>query len=257
MARALRGGGGGERAVVTLLEVRSLARTFPADGEPVRAVDGVDLAVAAGEFVSVMGPSGCGKSTLLHLCAGLDRPTAGEIHVDGARVDDRGEAAWARLRRDRLGVVFQAYNLVDDLTVRENLVLSAVVAGVARGDARRRADDLLDRLGVTERAAAVPSRLSGGQQQRVALARALVNRPALLLADEPTGALDSTATGEVLGLLQELHAEGQAILVVTHDPRVAAAAERLVSMRDGRIVDDTRLDGGVAFPATLADLRGG
>jgi putative ABC transport system ATP-binding protein len=242
---------------VTILETRALERYFPADGSVVRAVDGLDLAVGDGEFVSVMGPSGCGKSTLLHLCAGLDRSTGGEIRFRGERVDRLGEGAWAKLRRRHIGFVFQSYNLVDDLTVRENLELPAVVAGMSARHARQRADELLERLGVADRATAVPARLSGGQQQRVALARALVNRPDVLLADEPTGALNSETTTDVLRLLEELHAGGQSILLVTHDPRVAATADRLVSMRDGRIVDETRMTDGPGFPRRFADLLGG
>ena len=239
---------------MTILRTVGLRRHFGAEPEAVRAVDGVDLTVEAGEFVSVMGPSGCGKSTLLHLLGGLDRPTGGEIHFAGRRVDGLGESEWAKVRRKQVGFVFQAYNLVDDLSVRDNLELPAVLAGASPKHARARADNLLERLGVAARANAAPAQLSGGQQQRVAVARALVNRPTLLLADEPTGALDSHATSDVLQLLQELHRDGQTILLVTHEPRVATGADRLLSMRDGRMVDETALTGGVRPHLTYADL---
>src|SRR5690348_13033611 len=156
----------------------------------------VDLDVAAGETVAIMGPSGCGKSTLLHLLGGLDRPTAGTIELDGARVDQLSETRWALLRRRSLGFVFQSYNLIANLTIADNVELPALVAGLSQGEARRRREQLLQDLGLGDKAAAVPARLSGGQQQRVAMARALINRPALLLADEPTGNLDSTSARE-------------------------------------------------------------
>jgi putative ABC transport system ATP-binding protein len=239
---------------MTLLRTTALHRHFPLGDQVVRAVDGIDLNVERGEFVSVMGPSGCGKSTLLHLLGGLDRPTSGEIHLAGERVDGLGEAAWARLRRRRIGVVFQAYNLVDDLSARDNLELPAVLAGASPRDARARATELLEQLGLAGKAGVAPAHLSGGERQRVAIGRALVNEPDLLLADEPTGALDSRATTDVLGLLGRLHAGGQTILLVTHDPRVATTADRLLTMRDGRIVDETRLSDGTSDRLALGDL---
>ncbi len=239
---------------MTLLRTVDLHRHFTVGDTVVRAVDGIDLTVDEGEFVSVMGPSGCGKSTLLHLLGGLDRPTRGEIHLGGQRVDGLKEAAWARLRRHRIGFVFQAYNLMDDLTVRDNLELPAVLGGAAPHRARTRADELLEELGIADRAGVAPARLSGGQRQRVAIARALINRPDVLLADEPTGALDSRATSEVLQILARLHRGGQTVVVVTHDPRVATTADRLVTLRDGRVVDETRLGGGLAGTMALDDL---
>ena len=243
---------------MTILQTVDLHRHFPLgerqEEQVVRAVAGIDLTVDDGEFVSVMGPSGCGKSTLLHLLGGLDRPTRGEIHLGGPRVDGLKEAAWARLRRHRIGFVFQAYNLMDDLTVRDNLELPAVLGGAAPHRARTRADELLEELGVADRAGVAPARLSGGQRQRVAIARALINRPDVLLADEPTGALDSRATSEVLQILGRLHRGGQTIVVVTHDPRVATTADRLVTLRDGRVVDETRLGGGLTGSMALDDL---
>jgi putative ABC transport system ATP-binding protein len=227
-----------------VLRTRGLTRHHPAGSGMVRAVDGVDLTVDKGEFVAVMGPSGCGKSSLLHLLGGLDRPTSGEVWLQGRRVDGLSEAAWARLRRRTLGFVFQAYNLVPNLAVIDNVELPALLAGMRPGAARARADELLARLQLANRAHWLPGVLSGGERQRVALARALVNDPPLLLADEPTGALDSTATTEVLRLLAELHGGGLAIVLVTHDSRVASLSDRLLTMRDGAIVDETRLAGG-------------
>ena len=198
-----------------------------------RAVDWVDLVVDQGEAVSVMGPSGCGKSTLLHLLGGLERPDAGTLILGGQRVDRLSESAWARLRRRTIGFVFQAFHLVDELSAVENVELPALLVGTSRRAARRKAMELLDRLGVADRAGHLPDRLSGGQRQRVALARALINEPLLVLADEPTGNLDSHATEEILKLFAELRDAEQTLLLVTHDPRVAATADRLLSMRDG------------------------
>jgi putative ABC transport system ATP-binding protein len=239
-----------------VVEARRVGRHYPGDGSPVRAVDEVDLTIEAGEAVSVMGPSGCGKSTLLHLLGGLEHPTSGEVWLAGRRVDRLSETGWARLRRRTLGFVFQAFHLVDELTAVENVELPALLVGDSRRTARSKAMALLDRLGVADRAGHLPSRLSGGQSQRVALARALINQPALVLADEPTGNLDSHATGEILKLLAELRDAKQTLLVVTHDPRVAATADRLLGMRDGMIVDDTRLDGGLSRQSVLNQLAG-
>jgi putative ABC transport system ATP-binding protein len=226
----------------TVLRAEGLAKTYSGDGIDVLALRGVDLEIGNGEFVAVMGPSGCGKSTLLHLLGGLDRPTAGSIELAGRRVESLSEAEWAVLRRRELGFVFQFFNLVGTLTVAENVELPARLVGDSPADARRRREELLERLGVSARADTLPSHLSGGQQQRVAIARALVNRPAVLLADEPTGNLDSASAAEVLGLLRELKAEGQTLVLVTHDARVAAAADRVLAMRDGLVVDETRLE---------------
>ena len=239
----------------TVLAARGLAKTYAADGVRVRAVDDVDLTIDAGETVSVMGPSGCGKSTLLHLLGGLERPDAGEIVLGGRRVDGMSETAWAVLRRRMIGFVFQAFNLVDELTAVENVELPALLVGDASGRARRRALDLMERLGVAERVDHLPDRLSGGEAQRVAVARALINSPPVVLADEPTGNLDSRATGELLRLFAELRRDGQSLLVVTHDARVASAADRLLTMRDGAIVAHTRLDAG-SPSAVLRDLAG-
>jgi putative ABC transport system ATP-binding protein len=218
------------------LTVTGLRKTFEAENAPVRALRGVDLAVERGEFIAVMGPSGCGKSTLLNLVAGLDVPDEGEITVAGEPVTGRTEDDLARMRRKHMGIVFQFFNLLEGMTVLENVVLPSVIAGRRRKMAETRARDLLDLLGIGDKASAVPGVLSGGQRQRLAIARALANSPTLLLADEPTGALDSAGGAEIIELLRRLHASGQTIILVTHDPAVADAAGRIVRMRDGRIV---------------------
>ena len=237
-----------------VIEATDLVKTFDAEEAPVRAVDHVDLVVAEGETVSVMGPSGCGKSTLLHLIGGLERADAGELRLGGAPVDGLSETKWAILRRRTIGFVFQAFNLVDELTAVENVELPALLLGASRKETRSRALDLLDRLRVAERAAHLPDRLSGGERQRVAVARALINEPLLVLADEPTGNLDSRATGDILGLFAELRDARQTLLLVTHDARVASIADRLLTMRDGAIVGQTRLETGMPIDRALAGL---
>jgi putative ABC transport system ATP-binding protein len=240
-----------------VLRARGLRKQYGSGQALVRAVDGVDLDVAAGETVAVMGPSGCGKSTLLHLLGGLDRPSEGEVQLDGRRIDRMSERALARLRRTVVGFVFQAFHLMDELTALENVELPALLAGSSPRAARRRATELLDRVGLADRAGFLPAALSGGQRQRVAVARALSNEPRVLLADEPTGNLDSAATLEVLRLFESLHDAGQTLVIVTHDERIAATADRLISMRDGAFVDETRLTGGTTGQlAALVGLEG-
>ena len=241
----------------SVVRARELRKEYGTGEGLVRAVDGVSLDVAAGETVAVMGPSGCGKSTLLHLLGGLDRPTAGELWLAGQSLDRMGERALARLRRDAVGFVFQAFHLMDELTAVENVELPALLAGRSARAARRRAAGLLERVGLADRARFLPSALSGGQRQRVAIARALVADPLVVLADEPTGNLDSEATLEVLRLFDSLHAAGQTLVIVTHDSRIAATADRLISMRDGAFIDETRLTGGTAGNlGALAGLEG-
>jgi putative ABC transport system ATP-binding protein len=228
----------------SMLRARGLRKEYGRDASLVRAVDQVDLDVPAGETLAVMGPSGCGKSTLLHLLGGLDRPSAGEIWLAGERIDQMSERGMAALRRDAVGFVFQAFHLMDELTAVENVELPVLLAGRSAREARRRATELLDQVGLADRARHLPSQLSGGQRQRVAIARALVNAPMIVLADEPTGNLDSEATLDVLQLFESLHEAGQTLVIVTHDARISATADRLISMRDGVFVDDTRLTGG-------------
>jgi putative ABC transport system ATP-binding protein len=219
-----------------VIELQQVTKRYD-EGPP--AVDGITLTVRPGEAVAVLGPSGSGKSTLLNLIAGLDRPTDGSVTVDGVRVDRLGETGAARYRRARIGMVFQFFNLLDDLTVADNVMLPAQLSGMPRAAARARAAELLETLGVDRHARAYPGRLSGGERQRVAVARALINRPALLLADEPTGALDTASGADVRELLSELNEDGQTIVLVTHDLTLAAScATRTVSLVDGRIAQD-------------------
>jgi putative ABC transport system ATP-binding protein len=217
-----------------VIRLDGVTKTYQSDGPP--ALADVSIDVAAGEVVAIMGPSGSGKSTLLNLIAGLDKPTAGTVTVAGRRIDTLGESALARFRARHIGIIFQFFNLLDDLTVEDNVLLPAQLAGASRRQARVRADELLARMGIEEHRDAYPARMSGGQRQRVAIARALVNQPAVLLADEPTGALD-TATGQEIGrLLRELNQGGQTLVLVTHDPDLAERyAARTVRIVDGRM----------------------
>ena len=245
-------------AATAVLDGSDLHKHYGAGEGLVRAVDGIDLSVGRAEPVAIMGPSGCGKSTLVHVLSGLEHLTSGTLHLDGRRVDGCSEADWARLRRRSIGFVFQTFNLIDELTAVENVELPALLAGHGARTARRRADELLDRFGLDDRAGRVPARLSGGQRQRVAIARALVNEPLVVFADEPTGNLDSAATNDVLRLFADMRAGGQALVLVTHDERVATTADRLLTMRDGVIVDETRLSDlpplGASRLAAIADL---
>jgi putative ABC transport system ATP-binding protein len=217
-----------------VIRLDGVTKTYQSGGQP--ALADVSMGVAAGEVVAIMGPSGSGKSTLLNLIAGLDRPSAGTVTVAGRRIDTLGESALARFRARHVGIIFQFFNLLDDLTVEDNVLLPAQLAGASRRQARARADELLARMGIEEHRNSYPARMSGGQRQRVAIARALVNSPAVLLADEPTGALD-TATGEEIGaLLRELNQAGQTLVLVTHDPDLAERfAARTVRIVDGRL----------------------
>ena len=223
---------------MNVMEAHAVRKTYDADGAPVRALRGAEMSMAEGEFVAIMGPSGCGKSTLLNLVAGLDTPSEGEIIVAGESLANKSEDDLARMRRRHIGIVFQFFNLLEGMSVLENVTMPAVVAGAKRRQAESRAKDLLDLLGLGDKQRSAPGVLSGGQRQRLAIARALANEPTLLLADEPTGALDSEGGLEVLELFRRLHAGGQAILMVTHDDFVASSASRIVRMRDGRMEDD-------------------
>ncbi|HEX8006468.1 MAG TPA: ABC transporter ATP-binding protein [Trebonia sp.] len=237
-----------------VVRVRGLVKEHGQGQSRVRAVDAVDLEVPEGQMLAVMGPSGCGKSTLLHLLGGLERPTGGEVWLAGRRIDALSERALARMRRRSLGFVFQAFHLIEELSAAENVELPALLAGRSRREARRRASLLLERVGLAGRARHLPSQLSGGQRQRVAIARALANEPLVILADEPTGNLDTTATLDVLRIFEDLRSAGQTLVIVTHDERVAAIADRLVSMRDGMFADDTWLTG--TGSGRLSDLIG-
>ncbi|KJS55782.1 ABC transporter ATP-binding protein [Streptomyces rubellomurinus] len=208
-----------------------------------KALDGIDLRIHAGEAVAVMGPSGCGKSTLLNMVAGLDRPTAGTVRVQGQDLGGLNETGLALFRRRSVGMIFQFFNLIDDLPALDNVALAAQLTGTTARQARRRALELLDELGVAHRKDVYPAALSGGERQRVAVARALMNRPALLLADEPTGALDSRSGEQVMDLLIDLNQIGQTLLIVTHDPDLATrCASRLVEMADGKVARERALE---------------
>jgi putative ABC transport system ATP-binding protein len=222
----------------TLVQLENVTKRY--DGGPAPAVGNVSLRIDAGEAVAIMGPSGSGKSTLLNLIAGLDRPTSGAVRVGDERVDMLSETGAARFRRRQVGMIFQFFNLLDDMTVIDNVLLPAQLAGGRAREVRQRADQLLDRLRIGHRRNAYPARLSGGERQRVAIARALINKPWLLLADEPTGAVDSTAGEEIGRLLLDLNAAGQTLIIVTHSPELAHRyARRVIHIADGRIASDT------------------
>ncbi|HZH50642.1 MAG TPA: ABC transporter ATP-binding protein [Microvirga sp.] len=225
---------------MALIETRDLGRTYELDAGRVVALDGVSLDIDQGEFVAVMGPSGSGKSTFMNLIGCLDRPTHGTYRLAGAAVESLDADGLARLRNREIGFVFQQFNLLPRVDALGNVALPMIYAGVDRKTRHERALGALGRVGLAERAHHRPMQLSGGQQQRVAIARALVNGPSLLLADEPTGALDSRTAAEILGLFQELNREGATIVLVTHDADVGRHAQRLVRFRDGRVIEDRR-----------------
>jgi putative ABC transport system ATP-binding protein len=230
-----------EQVMEKAVEIKALSKTYRSNGLSTEALRGMDFQVAPGEFVAIMGPSGCGKSTLLHLLAGLDKPTSGEVLIAGQRMDTLSESGRAVLRRQTIGIVFQAYNLIPNLTVADNVDLPGLLVSRSRQEVTRKRNELLATLSIPDKANALPGELSGGQQQRVAIARALINHPIILLADEPTGNLDSHSAAEVLHLLRDFHARGQTILMVTHDATVGSYAGRVFFMRDGKLVDETRL----------------
>ncbi len=247
------------RRNTALLSTSGLVKTYRTDGVTVQAVRGVNIELAIGEFVAIMGSSGSGKSTLLHVLAGLEPPTSGAIWLRGERVDGLSTAGWAILRRRHIGFVFQFFNLLSNMTVADNVELPALLAGATARQARKRREELLAELGLADKASAAPARLSGGEQQRVALARALANEPSLLLADEPTGNLDSTNTRDVLRLLRRAHQAGQTILMVTHDARVASLADRVINLFDGMVADDAKvvpLPHGMNGVRDVLELRG-
>jgi putative ABC transport system ATP-binding protein len=220
-----------------IIETRGLTKVYGSNGTAVHALRGIDIKVDRGEFVALVGPSGSGKSTLMSIIGCLDSPTAGHYALDGIPVQGLSGAQLARIRNEKIGFVFQTYNLLPKASIARNVELPLLYAGISRKERRRRALSLLEQVGIAEKANSLPAELSGGQRQRVAIARALANTPALLLADEPTGALDSKTGQEVLALFKELHGKGNTVVLVTHDPHVAALAERRVELCDGLIVD--------------------
>ncbi len=227
-----------------LVCTESLTKIYGDSGQPVRALQEVNLAVDEGEFLAVMGPSGSGKSTLLYMLGGLERPTSGKVLLRNKDLNTLSDDALSRVRRTELGFVFQFYNLIPVLTARENVAMPLILDGMPRGEALKRADEVLARVNIADRGTHRPAELSGGEQQRVALARALVNNPALILGDEPTGNLDSRAGDEVVQLLRRAADEwGRTVILVTHDPRIAAYADRIIFLKDGQIVDENRLKG--------------
>ncbi|HEU5427299.1 MAG TPA: ABC transporter ATP-binding protein [Actinocrinis sp.] len=241
-------------STTSLLTARRLRKHHGKGAALVRALDDVDLEVAEGETLAVMGPSGCGKSTLLHVLGGLERLTDGEVWLAGKRIDRLSEKALARMRRRGVGFVFQAFHLMDELTAVENVEVPALFAGMSPRAARKRALDLLEQVGLADKGKQLSTALSGGERQRVAVARALSNEPLVVLADEPTGNLDSAATLDVLRLFDQLRAAGQTLVIVTHDSRVGATADRLITMRDGAFVDETRLTGGTSGATGKLDM---
>ena len=220
---------------MNIIETRTLTKVFGNNGAAVHALRGIDLSVGRGEFVALVGPSGSGKSTLMAILGCLDSPTAGTYVLDGEPVEGLSGAALARIRNEKIGFIFQNYNLLPKASIARNVELPLLYAGVPRKERRRRALELLERVGIPEKANVLPAVLSGGQRQRVAIARALANNPAVLLADEPTGALDSKTGAEVLGLFQELHRNGNTVILVTHDAHIASLAQRQVELYDGVI----------------------
>ncbi len=236
-----------------LVQLSEITKVY--QGGVTGALNGVSLTVEEGEFTAVMGPSGSGKSTMLNLIAGLDRPTTGSVTVAGSDLGRMGETALARFRRDHIGFVFQFFHLLPNLTALENVLIPAQLKSTTSAEARGR--ELLDELGIAEVADRYPARLSGGQQQRVAIARALINQPTLLLADEPTGALDTRSGDQVMELLMEVHRRGQTILLVTHDAKLATRyAARVISVLDGKIVDDARLETAERSATDVIRVRG-
>ena len=224
--------------MVQLVQLAAVSKLYDGDRQHA-ALDSISMGIQAGQATAIMGPSGSGKSTLLNIIGGLDRPSSGAVVVDGTDLSRLNEAALARFRRTRVGIVFQFFNLLNNLTALDNVMIPAQLAGLSAGDARRRADGLLERLDIASHRDQYPARLSGGQRQRIAIARALINNPTLLLADEPTGALDSHAGEQVMAIFADLNRSGQTIVLVTHDERLARAnASRVIRLIDGGVVSD-------------------
>lgn len=221
-----------------LVELQQICKHYTSGQNVVKALDGVDLTIRHGEFLAILGPSGSGKSTLMNVLGYLDKPTAGRYQLDGHPVDSLSTQQLAAIRNQKIGFVFQSFNLLEYASALDNVALPLVYAGVKAKDRRRRATELLTRVGLADRLDHKPNQLSGGQKQRVAIARALINQPQILLADEPTGALDSKSGAEIEALFNELHREGRTIIVVTHDNELAKCTKRIVTIRDGQVVSD-------------------
>ncbi|MBJ6932747.1 ABC transporter ATP-binding protein [Vibrio cholerae] len=221
-----------------LVELQQICKHYTSGQNVVKALDGVDLTIRHGEFLAILGPSGSGKSTLMNVLGCLDKPTAGRYQLDGHPVDSLSTQQLAAIRNQKIGFVFQSFNLLEYASALDNVALPLVYAGVKAKDRRRRATELLTRVGLADRLDHKPNQLSGGQKQRVAIARALINQPQILLADEPTGALDSKSGAEIEALFNELHREGRTIIVVTHDNELAKRTKRIVTIRDGQVVSD-------------------
>lgn len=222
-----------------LIRVRALAREYTMGAETVRALDGVDLEIGSNEYVAIMGPSGSGKSTIMNLIGCLDTPSAGEYWLNGTEVSQMSDDELAQVRNREIGFVFQTFNLLPRASALHNVELPLIYAGVRAGERRRRAENALERVGLADRMHHKPNELSGGQRQRVAIARALVNAPSILLADEPTGNLDSVTSEGIMRVFEDLHGQGQTIVMVTHEPGIADHAHRVVTLRDGRVHSDT------------------
>lgn len=228
---------------MAIVQLENLTKVYGQGETAVSALKNVNLTINAGEFVAVMGPSGCGKSTLLHLVGGLDKPSDGKVLLNGQDVSQMGDTQLTEVRRRQIGFIFQFFNLIPVLTAVENAALPLVLDGVGQNEAHTKAKNWLQKVGLSDRASNRPDQLSGGQQQRVAIARALTSEPNLVLADEPTGNLDSRTADEIAGLLRQVADEwGRAVLMVTHDPRIAAYSDRIIFLKDGTVVDDTRLN---------------
>lgn len=223
------------------IQIEKLEKVFRSDTVQTVALNNVSLTINDGEFVAIMGPSGCGKSTLLNILGLLDNPTSGSYRLDGKEVANLKESGRTDYRKGRIGFIFQSFNLIDTMTVRDNVILPLNNLPLSRDEKNKRVEDALNRMGIAHRAKHYPSQLSGGQQQRAAIARAIVGRPGLILADEPTGNLDSKNGAEVMQLLSELHKEGATIVMVTHSHRDAAAADRIINLYDGQIVDNLQM----------------
>jgi putative ABC transport system ATP-binding protein len=241
---------------MALLELAGVTKVYDMGAEQVHALAGVDLEVERGEYLAIMGPSGSGKSTLMNLLGCLDTPTSGSYHLNGAAVETMSDIELAGVRNREIGFVFQTFNLLARTSALDNVELPLVYAGLPRGERREKARRALDRVGLADRAGHQPSELSGGQRQRVAIARALVNGPSILLADEPTGNLDSATSAEIMALFDELHRQGNTVILVTHEADIAAHARRRVVMRDGKVVSDLNEDAAAAREGG-SNARGG